>query len=81
VENEVIAEAHSGANGEDDPGRGEIGDEAGVDANVLEKAHGVELLLRAPLQSCVMERRVVALMVPAPEHDGIVGEVYRGRER
>uniref|UniRef100_K3Z5I4 Uncharacterized protein n=1 Tax=Setaria italica TaxID=4555 RepID=K3Z5I4_SETIT len=49
VEHEVAAEVHGGADGEDEPGRGYLGDEAGVDADVgadvLEEADGVELLL------------------------------------
>jgi hypothetical protein len=52
VEHEVAAEVHGGADGEDDPRRGDLGDEAGVDADVgadvLEEADGVELLLRVP---------------------------------
>uniref|UniRef100_A0A0E0FEP2 Uncharacterized protein n=1 Tax=Oryza meridionalis TaxID=40149 RepID=A0A0E0FEP2_9ORYZ len=49
VEHEVTPEIHGGADGEDEPWRRDLGDEAGVDADVgtdvLEEADGVELLL------------------------------------
>uniref|UniRef100_J3NFB5 Uncharacterized protein n=1 Tax=Oryza brachyantha TaxID=4533 RepID=J3NFB5_ORYBR len=49
VEHEVSPEIHGCADGEDEPWRRDLGDEAGVDADVgadvLEEADGVELLL------------------------------------